>query len=62
MDTRYNRLDEAVLTSTHKLFLSRKMKNIRIFFEKLPFFLVVKFSVYLNSRVFVMYELFDDAS
>ena len=30
------------------------MKNIRIFYLKYCHFLVVKFSVYLNRRVFVM--------
>ena len=30
------------------------MKNIRIFILKFSFFLVVKFSIYLNRRVFVM--------
>ena len=38
------------------------MKNIRIFYLKLFTFLVVKFSVYLNRRVFVMdYKLLDCA-
>ena len=41
--------------STHNLlFLSRNMKNIRIFYLKHYHFLVVKFSVHLNRRVFVM--------
>ena len=31
------------------------MKNIRIFYLKICHCLVVKFSVYLNRRVFVMY-------
>ena len=30
------------------------MKNIRIFYLKICHFLVIKFSVYLNRRVFVM--------
>ena len=30
------------------------MKNIRIFYMKIFQFLVVKFSIYLNRRVFVM--------
>ena len=34
--------------------LSRNMKNIRIFYLKIFPFLVVKFSIYLNRRVFVM--------
>ena len=31
------------------------MKNIRIFYLKISHFLVVKFSVYLNRHVFVMF-------
>ena len=31
------------------------MKNIRIFYLKIFLFLVVKFSIYLNRHVFVMY-------
>ena len=35
--------------------LRRNMKNIRLFYLKIfPFFLVVKFSIYLNRHVFVM--------
>ena len=34
--------------------LSRNVKNIRIFYLKIFFFLLVKFSVYLNRYVFVM--------
>ena len=30
------------------------MKNIRIFYLKIFLFLIVKFSLYLNRRVFVM--------
>ena len=32
------------------------MKNIRIFIGKLPVFLVVKFSIYLNRHVFVIIQ------
>ena len=41
------------------------MKNIRIFYLKIFLFLVVKFSIYLNRRVFVMeatYLMLGDAS
>ena len=38
--------------------LSRNMKNIRIFYLENCHFLVVKFSVYLNRRVFVMRSLY----
>ena len=36
------------------MFLSRNMKNIRVFYLKIFSFLEVKFSVYLNRCVFVM--------
>ena len=35
------------------------MKNIRIFYLKMFIFFVIKFSVYLNRRVFVMPWKFD---
>ena len=51
----HNLCGEVVLTSTYNLFFlfffSRNVKNIRFFFL---YFLVVKFSVYLNRLVFVM--------
>ena len=53
MGTRWNRLGEAVLTSTHNLCFEQKYENIRIFIENFQF-LVVKFSIYLNKLVFVM--------
>ena len=34
------------------------MKNIRIFYLKIFLSLVVKFSIYLNRRVFVMFYYF----
>ena len=34
------------------------MKNIRIFLSEIRHFVAVKFSVYLNRRVFVMNTLF----
>ena len=57
------RLDEAVLTSTHNLcfestnnlcFEQKYKKNIRICLSENFQILVVKFSVYLNRHVFVM--------
>ena len=54
MGTRKNRLGEAVLTSTHNLCFEQKCDNIRFFFLKKIQFLVLKFSIYLNRRVFVM--------
>ena len=52
MGTRKNRLVEAVLTSTHNICFEQKYKNISDFLSEN--FLVVKCSVYLNRRVFVM--------
>ena len=54
MGTRYNRLIEAVLTSTHNLCFEQKYEKYTIFLpENFPF-LVGKFSIYLNRSVFVM--------
>ena len=44
---------EAVLTSTHNLCLSRNMKTTRMFHLRV-FVFCVKFSIYLNRRVFIM--------
>ena len=49
MGTRENRLGEAVLTSTYNLCFERKYETFHFFF-----FFVVKWSVYLNRRVFVI--------
>ena len=38
----------------------RNMKNIRIFHLEIVPFLVVKFSIYLNRRAFVMYLAFQN--
>ena len=47
-------LAEAVLTSTHNLCFEQKYEIYQIFlFENFMFF-EVKFSIYLNRRVFVM--------
>ena len=54
MGTRQNRLGEAVLTSTHNLCFEYKYEKYQIFFPVNFQFLVVKFSIYLNRRVFVM--------
>ena len=40
---------------SQSMFLSRNMKNIRIFYLKIFNLLVVKFSIYLNRHVFVMF-------
>ena len=54
MGTRYNRLAEAVLTSTHNPCFEKKYEKFSEFlFESFPC-LVVNFLIYLNRRVFVM--------
>ena len=45
---------EVVLMSTHNLCFEQKYENIRAFYLKNFQFLEVKFSLYLNMRVFVM--------
>ena len=56
MGTRYNRLGEAVLTSTHNLCVEQKCEKYQIFLSENFQVLVVKFSIYLNRCVFVMDE------
>ena len=54
MVTRKNRLGEAVLTSTHNVCFEQKYENFQSFLSEKFQFLEVKFSIYLNRRVFVM--------
>ena len=54
MGTRYNRLAEAVLTSTHNPCYEQKFEKYQSFVSENFQFLEVKFSVYLNRRVFIM--------
>ena len=54
MGTRWNRLAEAVLTSTHNLCFEQKYENCQSFLSENFQFLVVKFYIYLNRHVFVM--------
>ena len=50
---------EAILTSTHNLCFEWKYEKYQnVFFSDFFHFLVVKFSVYLNRRVSVMYLFF----
>ena len=57
MDTRKNRLAEAVLTGTRNLCFEQKCeKNISFLSENFQF-LEVKFSTFLHRRVFVMVVL-----
>ena len=46
-----------VLTSTHNLCFEQKYEKYQIFLYENFHFLVVKFSMYLNRRVFVMYSM-----
>ena len=54
MGTRWNCLAEAVLTSTHNLCFEQKYENCQNFSSESFHFWVVKFSIYLYRRVFVM--------
>ena len=54
MGTRKNRLGEAVLTSTHNLCFEQKYEKISVFLSENFQFLVVKFSIYMDRRVFIM--------
>ena len=53
MNTHYSRLTEAVLTSTYNLCFDKIYKKYHFFFFFF-FFFFVKFSIYLNRRVFIM--------
>ena len=55
MGTRQNRLGEADLTSTHNLCFEQKCEKYQYFSSDNFHFLVVRFSVYLNRHVFVMF-------
>ena len=54
MGTRQNRLAEAVLSSTHNLCFVQKYEKYLNFLSENFQFLEIKFSIYLNRRVFVM--------
>ena len=54
MGTRQNRPGKAVLTSTHNLCFEQEYEKISEFLSENVQFLEVKFSIYLNRRVFVM--------
>ena len=56
MGTRYNRLGEAVLTSTHNLSFEQNYEKYQKFLSENFHVLVVKFSVYLNRHVFIMQD------
>ena len=52
-------LAEAVLTSTHNQCFEQKYEKYQNFYLKIFIFLVVKFSIHLNRRVFVMSILYN---
>ena len=54
MDTVRTALGDAVLTSTYNLCFEQKYEKYQNVKSKECHFLVVKFSIYLNRRVFVM--------
>ena len=54
MGTSLNHLAEAVLTSTHNLCFEQKYEKYQSFLSENFQFWEVKFSIYLNRRVFVM--------
>ena len=55
IDYGYSLLGEAVLTSTHNLCFEQKYEIYQNVLSENFQFLVVKFSIYLNRHVFVMY-------
>ena len=59
MGTRSNRLAEAVLSSTHNLCFEVKYEKYQSFLSENFQILVVKFSIHLNRRVFVMVLNYD---
>ena len=54
MGTRKNCLAKAVLTSTNNLCFEQKCEKYQSFLSEFFSVLEVKFSIYLNRRVFVM--------
>ena len=57
MGTRKNRLGEADLTTTHNLCFEQEYEKYQNFLSENFQFLVVKFSIYLNRRVFVTIDV-----
>ena len=56
MGTRWNRLGEAILTSTYNLCFEQKYEKISELLSENFQFLVVKFAIYLNRHVFVIFS------
>ena len=55
MGTCLNQLTEAVLRTIHNLCFEQKYENYQIFSSESFHFLVVKFSIYLNRHVLIVY-------
>ena len=53
MGTCKNCLGEAVLASTHNLYFEQKYEKLEFLSENFQFWLV-KFSIYVNRRIFIM--------
>ena len=47
-------MGEAALTSTHNVYVEQRYEKYQNFLSENFTFLVVKFSIYLNMRVFIM--------
>ena len=60
MGTRQNCLVEAVLTSTHNLCFEQKYEKYQSFLSENFQFLEVKFSIYLNRCVIIMFTRFTE--
>ena len=58
MDTCEEGLAEVGLTSTHSLCFEQKYEKYQNFLSENFPFLVIKFSIYLNRRVFIMCYLY----
>ena len=62
MGTRYNRLAEAVLTSTHNLCFEQKYEKYQNFYLKMFMFGGEIFNIFEYRRVFVMFIMAGNGS
>ena len=58
--TRKNRIGEVILTNTHDLCFEQKYEKDQNFYLKSFHLFGVKYSIYLNRRVFVIVEVQGD--
>ena len=61
MGTRYNRLSEAVITSTHDLCFDKNKKNVIFFHLKNTIFTAVKYCSIMHGHVCLMVRISDRA-